>query len=115
LLKLGTIDLEAVTAAGTGDITFALNSHATLRIEKAAFSSDVFSNTIDFFGRHDILDLHGLHFHVGATAAYNNAIQQLSVHSGSMTDVLFLNSPHGTHFGVASDHHGGTDVFLLHA
>ena len=114
-LKLGTLELAAVTAAGTGDITLAPNSHATLRIDNAAFSSDVFSNTIDSFGRHDILDLHGLHFRVGATAAYDNAIQQLSVHSGSVTDVLFMNSPHGTHFSVASDHHGGTDVFLLFA
>jgi hypothetical protein len=40
------------------------------------------------------------------------------VHSGGVTDVFTLVSPHGTHFEAVSDHHGnhgGTDVFLVFA
>jgi hypothetical protein len=37
------------------------------------------------------------------------------VHSGSVTDTLTLHSPHHTDFGVANDHHGGTEVFLVFA
>jgi hypothetical protein len=34
------------------------------------------------------------------------------VHSGHVTDALTLVSPHGTHFVVAKDGHGGTKVTL---
>ena len=64
---------------------------------------------------HDFLDLTGLHFHAGATAKYHPATEVLDVHSGHRTDKLTLVSPHGTHFEAASDHHGGTDVFLVFA
>ena len=80
-----------------------------------ALSGHVFGNEIDFFGKHDILDLAGLHFHAGATAKYHPATEVLAVHSGHTTDKLTLVSPHGTHFEAASDHHGGTDVFLFFA
>jgi autotransporter-associated beta strand protein len=112
-LKAGTLAVAAVHAAGTGAITFA--GKATLKIGNAALSSHHFSNAIDAFGNHDFVDLSGLHFHSGATATYHKASHHLTVRSGGATDSLTLHSPHGTDFGVASDHHGGTDVFLLHA
>jgi hypothetical protein len=75
----------------------------------------VFANPIDFFSKHDVLDLAGLRFHAGATATYHKANHHLAIHSGGVTDTLTLLSPHGTHFATASDHHGGTDVFLVFA
>jgi hypothetical protein len=59
--------------------------------------------------------LTGLHFHPGATATYHEGNHQLAVHSGGITDILTFNSPQSTHFKAASDHHGGTDVFLVFA
>jgi hypothetical protein len=76
-------------------------------------SGHSFGNSIDFFAKRDVLDLSGLHFHGGATAIYHKGTHHLTVHSGPVTDTLTLLSPHGTHFGTASDHHGGTDVFLV--
>jgi autotransporter-associated beta strand protein len=115
ILKLGTLDLKAICAAGVGDITFAAHSQATLQITNAALSNHIFSNPIDAFGNRDTLDLSGIHFHAGAKATYNTATHDLTVHSGHVTDTLTLLSPHGTHFEAASDHHGGTDVFLVFA
>ena len=71
--------------------------------------------TTPSFARHDILDLAGLKFHAGATATYHKASHHLTVPSCSIIDTLTLLSPHGTHFSTASDHHGGTDVFLVFA
>ena len=115
MLEQGTLDLAAVDAAGTGHIAFSGKLKATLAVDNAALSGHVFGNEIDFFGKHDILDLAGLHFHAGATAKYHPATEVLAVHSGHTTDKLTLVSPHGTHFEAASDHHGGTDVFLFFA
>jgi autotransporter-associated beta strand protein len=112
ILAAGKLDVAAVGAAGTGAITFA--GVAKLEVESAALSGHAFGNPIDFFARHDVLDLAGLKFHAGATATYNNATHHLTVHSGHVTDTLTLLSPHGHHFGTARDGHG-TDVFLLHA
>jgi autotransporter-associated beta strand protein len=113
-LEGGALDLAALGAAGTGPIAFA--GRATLKIENAALSGHVFAtNNIDFFAKHDVLDLTGLHFHAGATATYHKASHHLTVHSGRVTDTLTLLAPHGTHFATASDHHGGTDVFLVFA
>jgi hypothetical protein len=72
----------------------------------------VFNNTIYNFGKHDILDLTGLKFHAHATATYHKASHHLTVHSGHVTDTLTLLSPHGTHFTVAKDRHGGTKIVL---
>jgi hypothetical protein len=88
---------------------------ATLEIANAALPGHVFTNPIDAFGHHDFLDLTGLHFRAGAKAVYDTATHDLTVHSGHVTDTLTLLSPHGTHFEATSDHHGGTDVFLLFA
>jgi autotransporter-associated beta strand protein len=112
-LRSGTLDLTAHSAAGTGAVTF--KGSATLEIANAALSSNVFGNSIDTFGPHDVLDLSGLHFHAGATATYHKAAHHLTVESGGVTDTLALLSPHGTHFTTANDGHGGTDVFLLFA
>jgi autotransporter-associated beta strand protein len=109
-LMAGTLDLAAVGAAGTGAITFA--GKATLTIENGALSGHVFGNPIDFFAKHDVLDLTGLRFHAGASAKYHRASHDLIVHSGHVTDTLMLLSPHGTHFAVANDRHGGTKVTL---
>jgi autotransporter-associated beta strand protein len=111
-LAAGTFDVAALGAAGTGAISFA--GRATLRIENAALDGRAFDNPIIAFGKHDVIDLAGLHFHAGATARYHPATHHLTVHSGGTTDVLTLLSPHGTHFRAVTDHHGGTDI-LLHA
>jgi autotransporter-associated beta strand protein len=115
-IEQGAFEVAAIGAAGTGPITFANTGKAkvTLDIDNAALSGHVFaSNPIDNFGKHDYLDLTGLHFHAGATATYHKASHHLTVHSGTVADTLTLLSPHGTHFATASDHHGGTDVFLV--
>jgi autotransporter-associated beta strand protein len=114
ILEAGKLDIAAVGAAGPRAITFA--GRATLAIENAALAAHVFGNDINSFARHDFLDLAGLKFHAGATATYHTATDRLVVHSGHVAaDTLTLVSPHGHHFGTASDGHGGTDVFLLHA
>jgi autotransporter-associated beta strand protein len=117
-IEQGTVELDGIGAAGSGAIIFASISKAkaTLAIDNAALAGHVFAtNSIDFFGKHDFLDLTGFHFHKGATAKYHPATAVLTVHSGLVTDKLTLVSPHGAHFGVASDHHGGTDVYLVFA
>ena len=112
MLKQGTLDLAAVGAAGTGSIAFAGTAKATLAIANSALSAHHFANPIDNFGKHDFLDLTGLHFHAGATATFHH--EHLKVRSGGVTDVFTLLSPHGTHFAVANDGHGGTKITLQH-
>jgi autotransporter-associated beta strand protein len=117
-IEQGAFEVAAIGAAGTGPIRFESTgkAKATLEIDNAALTGHVFStNKIDNFGKHDILDLTGLHFHAGATAKYHPTTEVLAVHSGHATDKLTLVSPHGTHFEAASDHHGGTEVFLFFA
>ena len=112
-LEGGILDVAAVGAAGTGDIAFQGAGKATLKIDNAGLSGHVFgSNDIDSFGKHDVLDITGLHFHAGATATYHKATHHLTVHSGHVTDTLTLLSPHGMHFAVANDGHGGSKVTL---
>jgi hypothetical protein len=50
-----------------------------------------------------------------ATATYHKASTISPSIAGGVTDILTLHSRHGTDFGVASDHHGGTNVFLVFA
>jgi autotransporter-associated beta strand protein len=101
-LKAGRLDLAAVAAAGTGPVIFL--GHATLKIENASLSGHVvFVNEIAFFARSDTLDLSGLRFHAGAKAKYHPATGVLTVHSGHVTDIFTLLSPHGTRFTVAND------------
>jgi autotransporter-associated beta strand protein len=107
ILKGGTLDITGF--AGWGHITFA--GTAKLEIANSAFLSFIgFPEVIDFFGKHDVLDLTGLKFHRGAHASYQNDV--LTVHSGSVTDNLVLNSPLGSHFVAAKDGHGGTKITL---
>ena len=118
ILKAGTLEVAAQFASGTGSLTgtgsITFAGTATLKIANSAFSNlfghIFFGAPIDIFGKHDILDLTGLHFRHGATATYDN--NDLFVHSGSLTYGLILLSPHGTHFAVANDGHGGTKVTL---
>jgi autotransporter-associated beta strand protein len=112
-LSGGTLDLDAVEAAGTGDITF--NTRSRLKIENAALSGHVFENPIEAFSKDDILDLSGLHFHKGASAKYHSTTDILTVRSGHVTDKLELVSPLISHFHTANDGHGGTDIFLFFA
>jgi autotransporter-associated beta strand protein len=114
ILGAGKLDLAAPGGAGPGAITFASvgKTKATLEIDNAALSIHHFANPIDNFGKHDVLDLTGLKFHVGAKAKYHAVTDVLTVHSGHVTDKLTLLSPHGTHFAVANDGHGGTKVTL---
>jgi autotransporter-associated beta strand protein len=116
-IEQGILELDAIGAAGPGAITFANvgKSTATLEIDKAALLAHHFGNAIDNFGKHDFLDLAGLHFHSGATATYHKLNHLLRVHIGSVADTFTLNSPLGTHFEAARDHHGGTEVFLVFA
>jgi len=118
ILKAGTLEVSTQFAAGVGPadigvITF--GGSATLKIDNAALS-DLFDHTfaiqINSFGRHDVLDLTGLHFHHGATARYDAATEDLFVRSGVLTYDLSLQSPLGRHFAVANDGHGGTKVTL---
>jgi autotransporter-associated beta strand protein len=110
-LEAGVFVLAAAGAAGTGPISFA--GKAALKIENAALSGHIFaSNDIVSFGKHDVLDLTGLKFHAGAKATYHKATHHLTVRSGHVTDTLKLLSPHGTHFAVSNDGHGGTKVTL---
>ena len=51
----------------------------------------------------------------GVELQYHKASHHLTVHSGHVTDTLTLLAPQSTHFAAASDHHGGTDVFLIFA
>jgi autotransporter-associated beta strand protein len=113
-LRAGALDLGAIGAAGTGPIIFTPGKQ-TLKIEDTALSDRRFGNAIDDFGKKDILDLTGLHFHAGATAKYHHATHLLAVHSGSVTDTLTLNAPASTHFSVEHDGHGGSEVFLVFA
>jgi autotransporter-associated beta strand protein len=109
VLKAGTLDVTGL--AGTGGITFA--GVAKLEIANSAILFGLgFPGKINFFGKHDVIDLTGLHFHAGAHASYQAAGGVLTVHSGSVTDELFLNSPLGTHFLAARDGHGGTKITL---
>jgi autotransporter-associated beta strand protein len=110
-LEQGTLDLAAIGAAGPGAISFA--GKATLKIENAALSGHIFTNTVDFFARHDVLDVAGLLFHAGAKATYHKTNHHLTIRSGGVTDTFTLNAPHSTHFQAASDHHGDTEVFLV--
>jgi len=110
MLEAGTFEVAAIGAAGTGAITFA--GKADLAIDEAALSGHHFANSIDAFGKDDVLDLRGLRFHASATARYHKATHHLTVHSGSITDTLTLLSPHGTSFDVVSDGHGGAKVTL---
>jgi autotransporter-associated beta strand protein len=112
-IERGVLDLAAIGAAGSGAIAFAGKANAKLVVENTALSSHAFGNPIDHFGRPDLLDLTGLHFHAGATATYHKATHHLAVHSGAVTDTLTLLAPHGTHFAAAGDGHGGTEVFLV--
>jgi autotransporter-associated beta strand protein len=111
-IEQGTFDIAALGAAGSGAISFAAGVQK-LRIENPALSGHVLGNAIDFFGKGDVIDLSGLHFHAGAHATYHATGHHLTVHSGAVTDTLTLISPHGMHFHALGDGHGGTEVMLL--
>ena len=111
--EAGTLDVAAVGAAGTDSIGFA--GKATLKVDNAALSGHAFTNPIDFFAKHDMLDLIGLKFHHGASAKYHKATGLLTVHSGHVTDTLTLEPSFlvGAHFRASNDRHGGTKVTVV--
>jgi len=108
----GTLDLDAVGAAGTGIVLF--KAPATLKIENRALSGHVFGNTVGF-EIHAVLDFTGLKFHTGASARYHPGSHHLTIHSGRVTDTLTLYqfSQEGVHLHVSRDAHGGTKVTLV--
>ena len=113
ILKAGTLALKAHGAAGTGAITF--RGAATLEVTNAALSGHALDNVIKFFDEHDVLDLTGLGFAIGAIVKFKEHKGnpgQLTVHSGHVTDTFTLLHPQGTHFVAASDGHGGTEITL---
>ena len=107
----GTLDLAASSAAGASKITFAAGSE-TLQIENAALSNHTFANTIDSFGRGDVIDLPGLAFAAGATATFNAGTHALTVTSNGVTDTLTLTNPNGTAFKAISDVVSGTEIVM---
>jgi hypothetical protein len=64
--------LDVTGLAGIGHITFA--GTAKLEIGNSAILFGLgFPGVIDFFDKHDVIDLTGLHFHAGAHASYEAA------------------------------------------
>ena len=107
----GTLDLAARGAAGSGPITLAADAAATLRIEIAAFTDDVFATPVSGFDRNDLIDLPGLAYIAGSTATAF-AGGQLTVTNDIVTVTLSNLSgiADGTQFQTSKDASGGTTV-----
>jgi autotransporter-associated beta strand protein len=116
-LNGGALDVAALGAAGTGQITYGTGVE-TLKIENVALSPvsstvNSFGNPIQVTGVGDIIDLTGLIFAKKATVSYNPNTDLLSVSSGGVTDNLTVAAPHGATFALSSDGTHGTDVTLI--
>jgi hypothetical protein len=110
-LDNGTLDVAALNAAGTHDITFGAGSEI-LEIENAALSSNHFGNNIDNFRMGQLIDLTELGFAPGAKASYDATKDILSVTSNGVTDTLTLLDPGFGKFTALSDGSVGTEVEL---
>jgi autotransporter-associated beta strand protein len=112
ILQAGTLDLAAVSAAGTGAITF--SGPAELKIASAALSSNDFASVVHRFASGDTIDLPSLPFVPGASAIHNSPLHTLSVTSGATTitfdDVETTRT--GLRFAVLDDRAGGSRVML---
>ena len=116
-LNGGTLDLAALSAAGTGAITFG-DGTEVLKIENAALTAvssnqNTFGNLILDIGVGDVIDLAGLTFAKNAKISYNPKTDILTVTSGGVTDTLTLVAPQGAQFALSSDGSNGTDITLI--
>jgi len=109
-LHAGTLDLAALDAAGTGDITFEAGAQ-TLRVETAALDNGHLDNTIDGFGSGDTIDLAGDGHATHATLSADNV---LTITGGTSGPVSLQLDAHaygsGENFQLTSDGHGGMNV-----
>jgi autotransporter-associated beta strand protein len=111
IIHQGTLDVAAKGAAGPGTILFDVgNAKQILKIENNALSAHAFSNVISDFGAGDVIDLAGLRFFKHAKATYDPVSDQLTVHSGKVTDTLTLVEPGVLQFKAVDDGHGGTKI-----
>ena len=104
----GTLDLEAVGAAGSGDIVFVTGQAATLAIGLG----DAPSQHIDNFYLGQTVDLLGIGLATTVTPGGSNAF----TFSGGASPVTLDFSPtddlRGVHFELNTDNHGGTYATL---
>jgi fibronectin-binding autotransporter adhesin len=107
----GVLELNSAQAPGTGTITFAANTDATLQIDNAALTSGALTNNnaIAGFTWGDGIDFRGLTYS-GATVTYNSSTGQASV--GGDTVTLSGGIPAGDTLVAVQDAVGGTEVEL---
>ena len=110
-IKGGVLELNSAHAPGTGAITFAANTDATLQIDNAALTSGALTNNnaIAGFTWGDGIDFRGLTYS-GATVTYNSSTGQASV--GGDTVTLSGGIPAGDTLVAVKDAAGGTEVEL---
>ena len=91
-LAVGTLELDAPGAAGSGAINFAAGSSQTMAVDAAA--GNTLANTITGFVIGDAIDLTGLTFVSGTTTAARFFLSQnsitLAVTNGTGTDTFVL-------------------------
>ena len=109
----GTLELDALGAAGTNTVQFGNTGGSTLQIDNDALASHTLANAIKDFNGSDVIDLAGLGYVSGATATYNTGSHVLTVTSGGVSDMMSLITPTGTSFAASSDGGTGTDIKLV--
>ena len=103
----GTLDLGNAAAAGSGPITFAPGSTATLKIEQG----DAPANSIAGFLPGDTIDLAGIGLATAVSVVQIGTTQTLTVTGGNGGPVtLDLTSTTPDTFLLSDDGHGGTDI-----
>ena len=112
MLSGGTLELAASGAAGSGSIAFTGDAAATLRLDNAALpNGGTFANPIAGFAGAHLLDLAGLPYGPGATAAiFGNT---LTVSSNGVTDQFtLLNTDYKTPFLATAVNDGSGGVLV---
>ena len=116
-MHTGTLDVDAVGAAGTGTISFTTGDDATLKLENAALTANNFATTISNFVSGETVDLAGLQYNSSNSFSYNATTGQLAVTVNGVTDTLTLsNLPLGSQFVLSDDGTSahGTDIKTLY-
>jgi autotransporter-associated beta strand protein len=109
----GTLDLAAIDAAGTGDITFEAGAQ-TLQVEQSALDHGHLDNTIDGFDVGDVIDLAGIGQAKLATLSADNLLTITGGKSGPISLQLDAHAfGSGENFQLTSDGHGGTKVSVV--